>query len=200
MSPAHEELVTLSSACSSPSNWSLQLSHGELWQCRDNHKPKLPGNEGQQSSSGWTGGLLPQWQTSALALQHGQGVPGTAPLRKDQESHTSETTPASPRGSTATLGTPGAGRHCQLSAMATLPDSATNRNHGKDSPENTPASAVRQETQPTASAFTAVCFSGNLRSKIEHFALIHSGLTFNLCLYSHPSRMRQTCTTSQKIQ
>lgn len=135
---------------------------------------KLPGNEGQQSSSVWTEGLLPKWQTSALALQHGQAVPGTAPLRKDRESHTSETMPASQSGSTAMLGTPGAGRHCQLSAMRTLPDSLTNMNHSKDSPENTPASAVRQETQPTAFAFTAVCFSGNLRSKIEHFRCFDS--------------------------
>lgn len=108
-----------------------------------------------------------QFGTAAeVANQQGPAAPGTAPLRKGWNSHTSAATEWQ-SDSTARLGTPGAGRHCQLRAMTTLPDS--NMTHtARTVLENTPASAGRQETRPAAFALTAGCFSGNLRSKIEH--------------------------------
>lgn len=113
---------------------------------------KLHRNEGKHShqcSSVWTEGLLLKGQTSMLALQHGRAAPGTAPPRKDWESHTSETTPVSQSGSTAVLGTPGAGRHCQLSAMTTLPDSGhQHESQGKDGPGK--HSSICCETGDTA--------------------------------------------------
>lgn len=133
---------------------SVMASYGnaETIACFFPRTRKLHRNEGKQShqcSSVWTEGLLPKWQTSTLALQHGRAAPGTAPLRKDWESHTSETMPVFQSGSTAMLGPPGARRHCQLSMMTTLPDSShQHESQGKDSPGK--CSSICCETGDTA--------------------------------------------------
>lgn len=114
--------------------------HGELRQCRDTHmllprEQKMTWEWGTQSSSVWTEGPLPKRQTSALALQHGQAVPGTAPRGRSRSP-----TPLEPRRHHRAAALPCWGhleqgrRHCQLSAMTTPHDSVTNMNHGKGSP------------------------------------------------------------------
>lgn len=171
-------LVTPSSACSSSENRSPQLSHGELRQRRDN-PTLLPKDQKMTRERGTAESSVQFSLARRTAAEEAKQHPGSAARPSSARHSTSEGGQGVPHlckhGSITEWQHCHAGDtwsrealpHCQLSTKTALPDSNTTHT-ARTVLENTPTSAVRQETQPTAFAFTAVCFSGNLTSKIEH--------------------------------